>query len=82
MATLGYFTALCFLFRVFEKSMQYVKRFSRYKNQDAVRQVREYPSFHKLVGGLFIPSSFLERKKVTVLNFFLKSQESSRKKYS
>ena len=30
-------------FRVFEKSMQYVKRFSRYKNPDAVRQVREYP---------------------------------------
>ena len=46
---------LCFLFsnlpkycsslhcRVFEKSLQYVKRFSRYKNPDAVRQVREYP---------------------------------------
>lgn len=30
-------------FRVFEKSLQYVKRFSRYKNPDAVRQVREYP---------------------------------------
>jgi len=29
--------------RVFEKSLQYVKRFSRYKNPDAVRQVREYP---------------------------------------
>ncbi|KAG8387411.1 hypothetical protein BUALT_Bualt02G0018700 [Buddleja alternifolia] len=30
--------------QVFEKSLQYVKRFSRYKNPDAVRQVREYPS--------------------------------------
>ncbi|KAL6558508.1 DNA-directed RNA polymerase II subunit 4 [Orobanche minor] len=30
--------------QVFEKSLQYVKRFSRYKNNDAVRQVREYPS--------------------------------------
>lgn len=29
--------------RVFEKSLQYVKRFSRYKNPDAVRQAREYP---------------------------------------
>ncbi|KAG7983036.1 hypothetical protein I3843_04G083900 [Carya illinoinensis] len=29
--------------QVFEKSQQYVKRFSRYKNPDAVRQVREYP---------------------------------------
>ncbi|KAM7514267.1 hypothetical protein LguiA_003850 [Lonicera macranthoides] len=29
--------------QVFEKSLQYVKRFSRYKNPDAVRQVREYP---------------------------------------
>ncbi|KAH7565902.1 hypothetical protein JRO89_XS08G0035700 [Xanthoceras sorbifolium] len=28
--------------QVFEKSLQYVKRFSRYKNPDAVRQVREY----------------------------------------
>lgn len=27
--------------QVFEKSLQYVKRFSRYKNPDAVRQVRE-----------------------------------------
>ncbi|KAK9071549.1 hypothetical protein SSX86_007977 [Deinandra increscens subsp. villosa] len=32
--------------QVFEKSLQYVKRFSRYKNPDAVRQVREYPSLH------------------------------------
>ncbi|KAK4492300.1 hypothetical protein RD792_003116 [Penstemon davidsonii] len=30
--------------QVFEKSLQYVKRFSRYQNPDAVRQVREYPS--------------------------------------
>lgn len=30
---------------MFEKSLQYVKRFSRYKNPDAVRQVREYPLF-------------------------------------
>ena len=37
---------LLFLFRVFEKSLQYVKRFSRYKNPDAVRQVREYPQLH------------------------------------
>lgn len=35
--------SLSLLFRVFEKSLQYVKRFSRYKNPDAVRQVREYP---------------------------------------
>ncbi|KAD7478443.1 hypothetical protein E3N88_01579 [Mikania micrantha] len=32
--------------QVFEKSLQYVKRFSRYKNPDAVRQVREYPRSH------------------------------------
>ncbi|XP_068640682.1 DNA-directed RNA polymerase II subunit 4-like [Aristolochia californica] len=34
--------------QVFEKSQQYVKRFSRYKNPDAVRQVREILSRHKL----------------------------------
>ncbi|CAL9081985.1 unnamed protein product, partial [Musa acuminata var. zebrina] len=34
--------------QVFEKSMQYVKRFSRYKNPDAVRQVREVLSRYKL----------------------------------
>lgn len=34
--------------QVFEKSLQYVKRFSRYKNQDAVRQVREILSRHQL----------------------------------
>ncbi|KAK6924160.1 RNA polymerase subunit Rpb4/RPC9 [Dillenia turbinata] len=33
--------------QVFEKSLQYVKRFSRYNNPDAVRQVREYPSKFK-----------------------------------
>ncbi|KAF3505776.1 hypothetical protein F2Q69_00000387 [Brassica cretica] len=33
---------------VFEKSLQYVKRFSRYKNPDAVRQVREILSRHRL----------------------------------
>ncbi|PPR92416.1 hypothetical protein GOBAR_AA28255 [Gossypium barbadense] len=38
--------------QVFEKSLQYVKRFSRYKNPDAVRQVREYPlNFQKFYGG-------------------------------
>ncbi|EYU36013.1 hypothetical protein ABFS83_14G227900 [Erythranthe nasuta] len=34
--------------QVFEKSLQYVKRFSRYKNNDAVRQVREILSRHQL----------------------------------
>ncbi|KAI0504411.1 DNA-directed RNA polymerase II subunit 4 isoform X3 [Dendrobium catenatum] len=34
--------------QVFEKSHQYVKRFSRYKNQDAVKQVREILSRNKL----------------------------------
>ncbi|KAJ0097999.1 hypothetical protein Patl1_27583 [Pistacia atlantica] len=33
---------------VFEKSLQYVKRFSRYKNPDAVRQVREILSRYQL----------------------------------
>ncbi|KAG5560937.1 hypothetical protein RHGRI_004087 [Rhododendron griersonianum] len=32
---------LPFVLRVFEKSLQYVKRFSRYKNPDAVRQARD-----------------------------------------
>lgn len=41
-------------FRVFEKSLQYVKRFSRYKNPDAVRQVREYPPIHMFFGFLFL----------------------------
>ena len=40
-------------FRVFEKSLQYVKRFSRYKNPDAVRQVREYPQNLYCVGVPF-----------------------------
>ncbi|XP_072958110.1 DNA-directed RNA polymerase II subunit 4-like [Typha angustifolia] len=34
--------------QVFEKSLQYVKRFSRYKNPDAVRQVREILSKYQL----------------------------------
>ncbi|XP_028070900.1 uncharacterized protein LOC114273340 [Camellia sinensis] len=29
--------------RVFEKSLQYVKHSSCYKNQDSIRQAREYP---------------------------------------
>ncbi|KAG6487000.1 hypothetical protein ZIOFF_055581 [Zingiber officinale] len=32
--------------QVFEKSMQYVKRFSNYKNTDAVRQARDSKSFN------------------------------------
>lgn len=34
--------------QVFEKSLQYVKRFSRYKNPDAVRQAREILSRYQL----------------------------------
>ncbi|CAH9072599.1 unnamed protein product [Cuscuta europaea] len=34
--------------QVFEKSLQYVQRFSRYKNPDAVRQVREILSRYQL----------------------------------
>ncbi|XP_050380307.1 DNA-directed RNA polymerase II subunit 4 [Argentina anserina] len=34
--------------QVFEKSMQYVKRFSRYKNPGAVKQVREILSKYQL----------------------------------
>ncbi|XP_020966537.1 DNA-directed RNA polymerase II subunit 4 isoform X1 [Arachis ipaensis] len=34
--------------QVFEKSLQYVKRFSRYKNPDAVRQVREILARYQL----------------------------------
>ncbi|KAL9673353.1 hypothetical protein QQ045_029609 [Rhodiola kirilowii] len=34
--------------QVFEKSLQYVKRFSRYKNPDAVRQVREILNRYQL----------------------------------
>ncbi len=34
--------------QVFEKSREYVTRFSRYKNPDAVRQVREILSGYKL----------------------------------
>ncbi|KAG5560940.1 hypothetical protein RHGRI_004087 [Rhododendron griersonianum] len=39
---------LPFVLRVFEKSLQYVKRFSRYKNPDAVRQAREILSRYQL----------------------------------
>ncbi|MQL98005.1 hypothetical protein Taro_030705 [Colocasia esculenta] len=35
--------------QVFEKSLQYVKRFSRYKNSETVKQVREYPSFQTVL---------------------------------
>ncbi|GMY24045.1 DNA-directed RNA polymerase II subunit 4-like [Fagus crenata] len=34
--------------QVFEKSLQYVKRFSRFTNQDAVKQVREVLSRYQL----------------------------------
>ncbi|KAL5705446.1 DNA-directed RNA polymerase II subunit 4 [Ranunculus cassubicifolius] len=34
--------------QVFEKSMQYVKRFSRYNNPESVRQVREILSRYQL----------------------------------
>ncbi|KMZ56185.1 DNA-directed RNA polymerase II subunit 4 [Zostera marina] len=34
--------------QVFEKSQQYVKRFSRYKNANSVKQVREILSRHQL----------------------------------
>ncbi|KAL9228278.1 hypothetical protein vseg_003874 [Gypsophila vaccaria] len=34
--------------QVFEKSLHYVKKFSRYKNPDAVRQVREILTRHQL----------------------------------
>ncbi|XP_028805501.1 DNA-directed RNA polymerase II subunit 4-like [Neltuma alba] len=34
--------------QVFEKSLQYVKRFSRFSNQDAVKQVREVLSRYQL----------------------------------
>lgn len=34
--------------QVFEKSLQYVKRFSRYKNPDAVKQVRDVLSRNQL----------------------------------
>ncbi|KAG5560939.1 hypothetical protein RHGRI_004087 [Rhododendron griersonianum] len=46
---------LPFVLRVFEKSLQYVKRFSRYKNPDAVRQAREYP----LVAVVYVCSNLL-----------------------
>ncbi|THG12784.1 hypothetical protein TEA_004492 [Camellia sinensis var. sinensis] len=39
---------LFILVLVFEKSLQYVKRFSRYKNPDSVRQAREILSRYQL----------------------------------
>ncbi|MED6134270.1 DNA-directed RNA polymerase II subunit 4, variant 2 [Stylosanthes scabra] len=45
--------------QVFEKSLQYVKRFSRYKNPDAVRQVREYPP--KQLKSLLACASLISR---------------------
>ncbi|MCL7049429.1 hypothetical protein MKW94_009679 [Papaver nudicaule] len=39
----------CLVIQVFEKSQQYIKRISRYKNADAVRQVREILSKYQLV---------------------------------
>ncbi|KAL0705362.1 hypothetical protein Bca4012_071787 [Brassica carinata] len=47
MSALMYSTFRCTLF-LFEKFLQYVKRFSQYKNPDAVRQVREILSRHQL----------------------------------
>ncbi|KAH7692119.1 DNA-directed RNA polymerase protein [Dioscorea alata] len=44
--------------QVFEKSMQYVKRFSRYKNPDAVRQVREYPCLRYYISSGFFTFVF------------------------
>ncbi|KAL0390703.1 UNVERIFIED_CONTAM: DNA-directed RNA polymerase II subunit [Sesamum calycinum] len=44
--------------QVFEKSLQYVKRFSRYKNPDAVRQVREILSRYQLAEFEGIVSTF------------------------
>ncbi|KAL6527896.1 DNA-directed RNA polymerase II subunit 4 [Orobanche minor] len=48
--------------QVFEKSLQYVKRFSRYKNNDAVRQVREYQlaEFELCVLGNLCPETVEE----------------------
>nr|KJB71267.1 hypothetical protein B456_011G113800 [Gossypium raimondii] len=48
--------------QVFEKSLQYVKRFSRYKNPDAVRQVREYQlaEFELCVLGNLCPETVEE----------------------
>ncbi|KAG2241320.1 hypothetical protein Bca52824_096696 [Brassica carinata] len=50
--------------KVIEKSLQYVKRFSRYKNPDAVRQVREILSRHQftefelcVLGNLYLETA-------------------------
>ncbi|CAI8605324.1 unnamed protein product [Vicia faba] len=44
---------------VFEKSVQHLKRFSRYKNLDVVRQAREYPpKYSHNVAGSFFASFF------------------------
>ncbi|KAF2615291.1 hypothetical protein F2Q70_00007260 [Brassica cretica] len=40
--------------QVFEKSLQYVKRFSRYKNPDAVRQVREQEALIRFIEQLCV----------------------------
>ncbi|KAL7209116.1 hypothetical protein ACSBR1_030793 [Camellia fascicularis] len=40
--------------QVFEKSLQYVKRFSRYKNPDSVKQAREYPLINENIATLFL----------------------------
>ncbi|ESQ40929.1 hypothetical protein EUTSA_v10014976mg [Eutrema salsugineum] len=63
--------------QVFEKSLQYVKRFSRYKNPDAVRQVREYPlckisSFVVLTNGCFdMLASLFERPNIMRISMVL-----------
>ena len=44
--TITFIKHLC---RVFEKSLQYVRRFSHYQNPDAVKQVREYPSTYMYI---------------------------------
>ncbi|KAL0707304.1 hypothetical protein Bca4012_073730 [Brassica carinata] len=60
--------SLIFEHKVFEKSLQYVKRFSRYKNPDVVQQVREYPlSFFSFV-RVYMPYDFdriLSRHQLT-----------------
>ncbi|MED6144519.1 DNA-directed RNA polymerase II subunit 4 [Stylosanthes scabra] len=48
--------------QVFEKSLQYVKRFSRYKNPDAVRQVREAPSYFGVKDGWVTMDEFLKTR--------------------
>ncbi|TYK00568.1 DNA-directed RNA polymerase II subunit 4-like [Cucumis melo var. makuwa] len=52
--------------QVFEKSLQYVKRFSRYKNPDAVRQVREYQlaEFELCVLGNLCPETVEEATSI------------------